>query len=197
VAARRPGRPRTPGADQAILDSAAAVLAERGVAGTTVAAVATRAGVARATIYRRWPTRDALVAAAAKAVVGGEAFALTGRIDADLRHGADFMRDVLAAPYFTAILPELVRAVLEQEREVTFEALAPNRAGLAALFRADAGAQGFERRHSTLAFDLLFGAGLTWMLATGRAPSRDYMRSAAEVILRGLRREGSSDTRQR
>src|SRR5436190_1132755 len=45
----------------AILDAAAAVLVERGGA-ASMADVAAAAGVARATVYRYFPTRDALVA---------------------------------------------------------------------------------------------------------------------------------------
>ena len=45
------------------MDAARALLAEKGFAGTTVEAIATRAGVGKATIYRRWPTREALLLA--------------------------------------------------------------------------------------------------------------------------------------
>ena len=46
-----------------MLDAARSLLAEKGFAGTTVEAIATRAGVGKATIYRRWPTREALLLA--------------------------------------------------------------------------------------------------------------------------------------
>lgn len=58
---RRPGRPRDAAADAAILDAAVGVLAEQGSAGFTVDAVAARAGCGKATIYRRWPSRSALL----------------------------------------------------------------------------------------------------------------------------------------
>ena len=58
---RRPGRPRDARADGAILEAAAAVLAECGAAGFTVDAVAARAGCGKATIYRRWPSRAHLM----------------------------------------------------------------------------------------------------------------------------------------
>lgn len=58
---RRPGRPRDAGADEAILEASAAVLAEYGPAGFTVDAVAARAGCGKATIYRRWPSRAHLM----------------------------------------------------------------------------------------------------------------------------------------
>ncbi len=59
--ARRPGRPRDGRADAAILDASVAVLAERGPAGFTVDEVAERAGCGKATIYRRWHSRTALL----------------------------------------------------------------------------------------------------------------------------------------
>lgn len=51
------GRPRDPHADKVIVDAAARVLAELGPSGFTVDAVAARAGVGKATIYRRWPSK--------------------------------------------------------------------------------------------------------------------------------------------
>lgn len=59
---RRPGRKRDHSRDAVILESVLDVLAEAGYEGTTVDAVAARAGAARATVYRRWPTKVALVA---------------------------------------------------------------------------------------------------------------------------------------
>ncbi|GAA1986670.1 hypothetical protein GCM10009799_10230 [Nocardiopsis rhodophaea] len=50
------GRPRSVKADDAILSAALDLLAERkDVAGISVEAIAARAGVGKATIYRRWP----------------------------------------------------------------------------------------------------------------------------------------------
>jgi AcrR family transcriptional regulator len=58
---RRPGRPRDVRAGAAIIDAAVAVLADKGPGGFTVDAVAARAGCGKATIYRRWPSRAALL----------------------------------------------------------------------------------------------------------------------------------------
>jgi AcrR family transcriptional regulator len=62
TAPRPRGRPRSARAHEAIIDAVLAMLAE----GTTIEAlsmeaVAARAGVGKATIYRRWPHKDALV----------------------------------------------------------------------------------------------------------------------------------------
>jgi AcrR family transcriptional regulator len=58
---RGPGRPRDERADRAILDAALDLLAEVGPTGLSVEEVAARAGVSKATIYRRFPTKDDLV----------------------------------------------------------------------------------------------------------------------------------------
>lgn len=60
-AERRPGRPRDARADAAIIEAAVGVLADKGPGGFTVDEVASRAGCGKATIYRRWPSRAALL----------------------------------------------------------------------------------------------------------------------------------------
>jgi len=59
-AAPKRGRPRSEQADRAILEAAAEVLAERGLAGMSIEEVASRAGVGKTTIYRRWNSRGTL-----------------------------------------------------------------------------------------------------------------------------------------
>jgi AcrR family transcriptional regulator len=54
------GRPRSDQVDQAILAAAAALLSERGLEAMTIEDVAALAGVGKASIYRRWPTKGAL-----------------------------------------------------------------------------------------------------------------------------------------
>ena len=57
------GRPRDPSRDAAILGAAYDVLAETGYEDMTLSAVAARAGAGKATLHRRWPTKEALVLA--------------------------------------------------------------------------------------------------------------------------------------
>jgi AcrR family transcriptional regulator len=61
---RRPGRPRDPGYDKAILDATLEILTIKGYAGLSIDGVAAKTGVGRPTIYRRWPSKPALVIAA-------------------------------------------------------------------------------------------------------------------------------------
>jgi AcrR family transcriptional regulator len=57
---RRRGRPRSATAKRAILRAAFDLLVEHGLAATSMDAVAQRAGVSKATIYRWWPTKGLL-----------------------------------------------------------------------------------------------------------------------------------------
>ena len=70
---RAPGRPRCPATHQAILDAANNLLDEVGFANMSLEAIAARAGVGKATIYRRWPNKasvvmDAFLAATSKEI---------------------------------------------------------------------------------------------------------------------------------
>jgi AcrR family transcriptional regulator len=61
AAHRRPGRPRSEQADRAIIDAALSLFAEYGPDGLCIEQVAARAGVGKATIYRRWPGKEDLL----------------------------------------------------------------------------------------------------------------------------------------
>ena len=70
TADRAPGRPRSSEADAAILDAALELLIERGADATSFEQVARRAGVTRATVYRRFPDKTRLLIAAFEAAYG-------------------------------------------------------------------------------------------------------------------------------
>ncbi len=59
----QPGRRPSPETAKAILDATREILAQGGVRGLTVEAVAARSGVAKTTIYRRWRSKDELALA--------------------------------------------------------------------------------------------------------------------------------------
>jgi AcrR family transcriptional regulator len=54
------GRPRSERARKAVLEAAAELLLARGLSAVSMDAVAERAGVSKATIYRWWPTKETL-----------------------------------------------------------------------------------------------------------------------------------------
>ena len=60
----RPGRPRDPETDRAILRAALKLLTDQGYAGMSVEGVASEAAVGKTTIYRRYASKVELVAAA-------------------------------------------------------------------------------------------------------------------------------------
>ncbi|AMS04203.1 TetR/AcrR family transcriptional regulator [Acidipropionibacterium acidipropionici] len=60
------GRPQDPAIDHAILRATQDLVIERGVAATTVDAVARAAGSGKAAVYRRWRSKNALVVAAVR-----------------------------------------------------------------------------------------------------------------------------------
>jgi AcrR family transcriptional regulator len=84
---RPPGRPRSERARQAILRSTLRILQarEEGFAGLTMEGVAREAGVGKATVYRWWPNKAALVADAfASSVTGKLRFPDTGSVAGDM-----------------------------------------------------------------------------------------------------------------
>jgi AcrR family transcriptional regulator len=83
-ARRGPGRQRSEAADQAILTAALDLLAADGYGGLTMAAVIARSGVSSATLYRRWPTKQQLVAAAVASLHAQIVDVDTGSLEGDL-----------------------------------------------------------------------------------------------------------------
>jgi AcrR family transcriptional regulator len=80
------GRPRSAIADNAIREAAVDLFAERGFEGFSVEDVADRAGVSKATVYRRYPSKVDLVVEAGSCLAAGEvAFPDTGNLRGDVR----------------------------------------------------------------------------------------------------------------
>ena len=80
------GRPRSAIADKAILDAAVDLFAERGFEGFSVEDVADRAGVSKATVYRRYPSKVDLVVEAGSCLATDElTFPDTGNLRDDVR----------------------------------------------------------------------------------------------------------------
>jgi AcrR family transcriptional regulator len=80
----RPGRPRNPEIHEAILTAAAEMLGESGYAKLSIDGVAQRAGVARKSIYRRWPDKLTLVADLLQHVSDAAPHPNTGSLRGDL-----------------------------------------------------------------------------------------------------------------
>ena len=95
----RPGRPRDPALDEAILAAAAKLFVEQGYAGISIEGVAAAAGVGKATIYRRYDDKAQLVVAAVRdrAHIDDD-LADTGDLRADLRAMFGALFDRLRGP---------------------------------------------------------------------------------------------------
>jgi AcrR family transcriptional regulator len=100
------GRPRSEEAHQAILDATLELLAEVGFSALTVEGVATRAGVGKATIYRRWPSKLPLVVEAFGQLPGFED-ADTGELAEDLKRMLRSYLQAFNTSALAAVLPSL------------------------------------------------------------------------------------------
>ncbi|MGD1172287.1 TetR/AcrR family transcriptional regulator [Mycobacterium seoulense] len=93
----RPGG-RTSRVRAAVLDAALAVLAESGYTGLTMERIAERSKVNKSTIYRRWQSKEAVLAAALDEVASHEfPIPATGSIDGDLRTFGSGLVDFLTS----------------------------------------------------------------------------------------------------
>ncbi len=82
---RPSGRPRSVQRDQAILAAALQELTDIGFDAMSIEGVAARAHVGKTTIYRRWPSKEALVLAAIQSLQAEAPILDTGNLRADLR----------------------------------------------------------------------------------------------------------------
>jgi AcrR family transcriptional regulator len=120
-----------PGAHRRILAAAAQLLTERGASGMSVAEVAALAGVGKATIYRHWADKDALLLDAVRAVLLQEVPVIdTGALRTDLAavYGAELA--FAGSPQGTALIRYLVHESTRDERFAALfrESLAASRA---------------------------------------------------------------------
>lgn len=188
---RPQGRPRDTDADTAILEAAAALLMEGGVEALTMSGVVARSGVARATAYRRWANRHDLLVAVARGSMGVPPVEVAGDLVDGLYRGADTARQVFAAVSFRRVLPALIDGLLagpESPDHVEFDTLFPGRATVSAALDAGAAEAGLRSDvESELVIDMILGAALVRLLATGHAPDAVTSRASVDLLLAGLR----------
>jgi AcrR family transcriptional regulator len=109
------GRPRSAEADRAILAATVDLLAERGLAAMSIEEVAARAGVGKATIYRRWPSKGLLAL---------DAFVISFRAQQPLPDTGSLRGDLLSALHAwvravtqTAMGPMLTGLIAEAQHD--------------------------------------------------------------------------------
>jgi AcrR family transcriptional regulator len=113
-ARRGRGRPRNPDADARITAAAAELMLARGFDKMTVDDVAARAGVGKATVYRRWPSKEDLAVAAMEQIYSAELpDADTGSIRGDLtqsfRNVLVFVNSLEGEAYLRMSVAESIR----------------------------------------------------------------------------------------
>ena len=193
--APRRGRPRSEKARVAILEAAAELLLERGLSAVSMDAVAERAGVSKATIYRWWPTKETLAldalfnewAAATPAT--RETGTLRGDLLALMRPWA---RLASSRPYGRVIAALITEAQTNPEFAVEYRSrfVEPRRGQAREVLR-----RSIERGEIPadtkieVAIDMLYGP-LYHRLLHGHAPLSDrFVRDVVDAVVDGLTRD--------
>jgi AcrR family transcriptional regulator len=183
------GRPRSGRVHQAILQAALEEVAEHGYEGLTMEGIAARAGVGKAAVYRRWGSRDGVLAAAAATFVRSTGVPDTGAVGTDLKwlvHGSLTVYRGLAG----RVIPGLISALAHDT-----ELAAAVREGFVASRReavrevVERGIQRRELRQDIdieLTLDLLMAPLFYRFLITGAAVDEEVATALVDTVLRGI-----------
>lgn len=177
------GAKRNPESEAAILAAARDLLAQEGLAGFSIEAVARRARAGKPTIYRWWPDRTRLLLAVYAGLKDEMRYAETGSLDGDVRgfieHLFDFWGSTPAGP--------VIRSVIAEAQT--------NAAASAAFlqFHRERNAETAERftRHG-LAGDKAaaiaeIAVSYAWgQLLTGRRPNAEQIARLTVILIRGV-----------
>jgi AcrR family transcriptional regulator len=168
--ARRPGRPRSPEAHAAILRAALELALEGGFRGLSMEAIAARAGVGKATIYRRWKSKEALFVEAVQQLARTPEIPETGTVRGDLEAVVAATLGRMAREAFR-IIPRLLADAADDPRLLAAmqEALlSPRRAALGEILRRGV-ARGELRADLDveLVTEIVFGTTVASVLMSG------------------------------
>jgi len=190
--AKARGRPRSEPARQAILAAAADLLLTRGLSAASMDAIAERAGVSKATIYRWWPTKETLALDALYEQLSEpypeppDTGTLAGDLTALL---TGWTKRVTERPFgrvLGALMTEAATdaAFGELYRERYLE---PRRAQARVILARAIAREAIDASTDVEAtIDLLYGA-LYHRLLNGHAPlSEDFVAYVVDVVTRGL-----------
>ncbi|NUP64244.1 MAG: TetR/AcrR family transcriptional regulator [Nonomuraea sp.] len=195
----RRGRPRRAGVEEGVLKAAAEVLLARGYGGLSPDEVAERAGVAKTTLYRRWPTKDHLALAVVNRLQDDDEITDTGDIRRDLPDylekiaaGLNRMRAAGRAPGdddpSAGTVAELVAAAARHPDIGELERLMYARRNTLARSLLERARDRGELRPDVdveALFDQLAGALYYRVLITGSPVDRAYAERLADTALRG------------
>ena len=167
---RRPGRPRSPEAHAAILRAALELAVEGGLRGLSMEAIAARAGVGKATIYRRWKSKANLFAEAIGSIAVNPEIPDTGSVAGDFAAASGAAVGRMAPEAFRVLPRLLADAADDPELLEGLQAalMRPRRAAIATILR-----RGIERGELRadldleLVSDMLIGPMITRVLMSG------------------------------
>ena len=178
----RPGRKRSESAHKAILEAAFELVEERGYRGTSIEAIAARAGVGKQTIYRWWSSRGALVMEAVRNRAEREVpIPDTGSLERDLFR---FLRATFAGMrgrYGTMMRALMAEAQLDPafEREFRETFIVGRRSAVGSMLE-----RARSRIDPVLATDLLYGP-MWYRLLVGHGRLDDaFARAIVKAVLR-------------
>lgn len=180
-------RPRRAAAERAILETTLAVLAEDGYAGLTTDRIAREAGVSKATMYRRWPTKQDVVIAAAQSLAHEVPVPDTGSLRGDLTAIAEGLAAVFAAPRTAALVGALVGQLPHDPGladALRTGLLAPRRDAARTALRSAAQRGELGRGIDIeIAVDLLAGPFYYRLLLTGDRIDRAFAHAVVDAVL--------------
>lgn len=104
------GRPRAEGLDVVLLDVTLDLAGEVGINGMSMDDLAQRAGVSKATIYRRWPSKERLVLEALNHAISAFELIDTGTLRGDLDAYLGELVRRMSEGKASDILPDLISA---------------------------------------------------------------------------------------
>ena len=188
--ARGMGRPRDARADGAIVSATLQLMAEHGVRDLRMDDVADRAGVGKATIYRRYRSKAELVSDAVATLVSEITIPDTGSTRADLLALMTQAVELYSGSFAAGLMPVVIeeaRRNPELASTVRERFLAGRRAALSAVLRRGI-RRGDLRRglDLELALDVLGGAIFYRLLVTGGPIDEDLAHGIVELVLRGF-----------
>lgn len=185
---QRRGRPRCATTDVAILTATIDLAGEVGITGLSMDVLAERAGVSKATIYRRWPSKEQLVLDALRSAMGPLDDVDTGSLRADLSAYLGELADRMAAGRLSDVLPHLVAVACHDPglRDSLDEYVQYRRRPLRAIL--DRAAERGDFRDGVdidVLADTLIGPFAYRKLFTGAAIDRDVVERVLDLVLPG------------
>ena len=190
VQTRPRGRPRNPAIDASILAATRELLVEVGYAAVSIEAVAARAEVGKPTVYRRYPSKGALVFDAVFGQTKSRPIPEHGEIGADLREAYGWAVDEFASPEAKAALPGLLADLSSNEQLLTLVrqlVVEPEVGRVRDALRA-AQERGEIRQDADLdlAIDAFTGTALARTTLIDRPVDRAYGDALVDLLMHGL-----------